>query len=164
METDKQNSIKMLVDQLRRLVRVVWLDSWKIGKQFGLTGPQSGVLRILAAAGPMSSVELSRRLYVTPSNITGIIDRLEKKELVERFRKQGDRRVVMVGLTGQGGQLASQLPDPIERQLIAGLARIDPRQAEELIAALDQILELMDAPLGETEAPVELFADVGPKS
>ena len=48
----------------------------KMGKQYGLTGPQSLVLRLLIKEGALSSADLSRQMYVTPSNITGIIDRL----------------------------------------------------------------------------------------
>ena len=54
-------------------------------------------------------------MYVTPSNITGIIDRLEKKGLVERIRQQGDRRVALITLTQSGQKLGQTIPDPIEK-------------------------------------------------
>ena len=88
MKSDNEPVINNLVVAIRKLIRAVYLDSQQINKQYGLTGPQSGVLRILIKNGPTSSADLSRLLYVTPSNITGIIDRLEKKALVERIRKK----------------------------------------------------------------------------
>jgi DNA-binding MarR family transcriptional regulator len=89
MEGYHQNEavIKQIVGNLRRLVKAVYLDSSKISRQYGLTAAQSIVLRILFQEGPLSSADLSRRLYVTPSNMTGVIDRLEKKGLVERVRQ-----------------------------------------------------------------------------
>ena len=71
------------------MVRTVYLDSLKMNKVFGLTGPQSTALRALHSCGPMSSAAMSKLLYVTPSNITGIIDRLEKKGLCPPGEKGG---------------------------------------------------------------------------
>jgi len=93
MGSDNDAVIKQIVGAIRRLIRAVSIDSVKMSRQFSLTAPQSGVLRSLSKSGPVSSASLSRELCVTPSNITGIIDRLEKKGLVQRARKEGDRRV-----------------------------------------------------------------------
>jgi DNA-binding MarR family transcriptional regulator len=89
MNPQNESVIQDIVWSVRRLVRAVYLDSQKISKRYGLTEPQSAVLRNLFNNGSMSSADLSRTLYVTPSNITGIIDRLEKKKFVERIRKEG---------------------------------------------------------------------------
>ncbi|CAB5103015.1 hypothetical protein D3OALGA1CA_1560 [Olavius algarvensis associated proteobacterium Delta 3] len=130
---------------IRRLVRAVSLDSAKMSRQFSLTAPQSGVLRSLASNGPISSAQLSRELYVTPSNITGIIDRLEKKGLVQRVRKEGDRRVALIMLTQAGEQLSSQLPDPIEIKLISALSDLESKKIADLRGALKLMLRLVDA-------------------
>ena len=70
--------VKEIVGAIRRLIRAISIDSVKMSRQFSLTAPQSGVLRSLARSGPVSSADLSRELCVTPSNITGIIDRLAR--------------------------------------------------------------------------------------
>ena len=82
MSSENEIIIKEIVSSIRRLYRAVYLDSSKVSRRFGLTGSQSGVLRTLFRNGPLSSADLSRNLFMTPSNITGIIDRLEKKGLV----------------------------------------------------------------------------------
>lgn len=46
--------------------------------------------------------EISRRYNIPPSTLTGIIDRLEKKALVERLRTSEDRRAVEVAATENG--------------------------------------------------------------
>ena len=136
--------IKDIVESIRRLVRAEYLDSRKMSKEFGLTGPQSLVLRLLVKNGALSSADLSRQMYVTPSNITGIIDRLEKKGLVERIRKQGDRRVALITLTGSGQQLGKTIPDPIEKKFINQLADLEPQHLQILAMAMTQILNLVD--------------------
>ena len=141
--------IKDIVESIRRLVRAEYLDSQKMSKQYGLTGPQSLVLRLLIKNGALSSADLSRQMYVTPSNITGIIDRLEKKGLVERIRKQGDRRVALITLTPSGQKLGQSIPDPIEKKIVNQLADLEPEQLQLMAMAMSQILNLIDTKRAE---------------
>jgi DNA-binding MarR family transcriptional regulator len=145
MKAQNEFLIKEIVGSIRMLIRAVCLDSSKMSKEFGLTGPQSSVLRILARRGPLSSAEVSRHMHVTPSNVTGIVDRLERKGLVERIRQQKDRRVVSVRLTEDGKSISHSLPDPIENRLISGLSDLDSQRIKTLNQALKQILTLIDA-------------------
>ena len=82
---------------------------------------------------------------MTPSNITGIIDRLEKKGMVQRNRMEGDRRVTLIQLTETGEQVSRGLPDPIEIRLISGLSELSPKQIKKLDDALEQIIDILDA-------------------
>ncbi len=144
---DSQNDavVKEIVGAIRRLIRAVSIDSVKMSRQYSLTAPQSGVLRSLSRGGPLSSASLSRELCVTPSNITGIIDRLEKKGLVQRSRMQDDRRVTLIQLTELGSQLSRNLPDPIEVRLISGLSELPPKKVKKLDEALEKIIDILDA-------------------
>jgi MarR family transcriptional regulator, organic hydroperoxide resistance regulator len=145
MYAENEQLIQEIVGAIRKFVRAVSLDAFKMSRQYGLTGPQSSVLRTLVQYGPLSSAALSRRLYVTPSNVTGIIDRLEKKGLVERVKKEGDRRVALIMLTETGTELSNKLPDPIEKRLIYGLADLESEHVRILSLVMNQILNLIDA-------------------
>jgi DNA-binding MarR family transcriptional regulator len=144
MAPNNEVVIKDIVESIRRLVRAEYLDSQKMSKQYGLTGPQSLVLRMLIKKGSLSSADLSRQMYVTPSNITGIIDRLEKKGLVERIRKPGDRRVALITLTQSGQELGKTIPDPIEKKFVNQLADLETDHLQILAMAMNQILNLID--------------------
>ncbi|MFZ7126151.1 MAG: MarR family winged helix-turn-helix transcriptional regulator [Desulfobacterales bacterium] len=137
-----------IVDSIRQLYRMVYQDAFKVCRRYGLTASQSAVLRTLFMHGPMSSAELSRKLFVTPSNITGIIDRLEKKQLVERVRMQRDRRVAMITLTDGGQEISRDLPDPAENKLVVALAHLDEDRVEYLRKAMEEILSLVEAQNG----------------
>ena len=163
MSAENELIIKEIVDAIRRLYRAVYIGSSKMSRQFGLTGAQSGVLRNLFAHGPLSSAALSRRLYVTPSNITGVIDRLERKGLVERIRKEGDRRIALITLTEKGDELSKSLPDPIEKKLISELGDLEPEHVELLSMALNQIINLIDTK-GVEDASMELNQEISPIS
>ena len=161
MNPQNESVIQDLVWSIRRLVRAVYLDSQKISKRYGLTGPQSAVARNLYNNGPMSSADLSRKLFVTPSNITGIIDRLGKKQLVKRIKKEGDRRVALITLTDTGKELSKTLPDPIMKKFIAELADLEPEHVQLLAMAMNQILNLIDTEEVEVE-PLEISSEPVP--
>lgn len=160
MSEKNQIMIKEIVGSIRRLYRAVYLDSSKMSRRFGLTSSQSGVMRTLSDRGPLSSADLSRSLFVTPANITGIIDRLEKKGFVERVRKEGDRRVALINLTVSGLELSQQLPDPIEKKLTSGLADLDEESVATLNESMVRVLNLIDAE-EVPEGPIEITADNG---
>ncbi len=118
-------ALKGIADSIRRLHRIIYLDESRISKRFGLTGPQNGVMRALHRHGPMSSADLSRELFMTASNMTGIVDRLEQKGLVARERTPEDRRISMIALTPEGHRLSRRLLDPVEELLFERLVDHD---------------------------------------
>jgi DNA-binding MarR family transcriptional regulator len=145
MKEENEKVIQEIIDSIRQLYRTIQLDSSKMSRKYGLTAPQSSVLRMLSKYGPLASTELSRMLYMTPSNITGIIDRMEKKGLVTRIRQPGDRRVVLLQLTEKGAGLSKTLPDPIEEKLSIHLSSLESGQVQQLKNGIYQILQLIDA-------------------
>ena len=68
----------------------------------GLTPTQLGVLEALLHKGPLSQAALGRKLLTSPGNMTDVIGKLERRGLVRRGRKPGDRRAVRVDLTEAG--------------------------------------------------------------
>ena len=126
MKAEDEAAIPDIVDSIRRPVRAVYFDSWKMSRQYGLTGLQSSVLRNLVNDGSRSTTDLTRMLYVTPSNINGIIDRLYKKGLVKRIKKQGDRLVTLITLTESGQRPGRSIPDPIINLSISELGDLEP--------------------------------------
>ena len=67
-------------------------------KNLDLTGPQSMLIGILGHHGKLKISDLSKKMGLSNSTVSGIIDRLEAHGLIERIRDSDDRRVVMVDL------------------------------------------------------------------
>lgn len=160
MRTDNERVINEIVQRLRWLVRATYQDAARISGQYGLTGAQGAVIRNLARFGPMSSAELSRRLYVTPATVTGIIDRLKKKGLVERHRQTKDRRVVLIALSETGEGIGQSLPDPIEIKLISGLAGMPTEEIETLAQSMKYLVELVG---NDSDSPSDQSVDAPPE-
>lgn len=65
----------------------------------GITPPQGMVLRLLSKEGPIKLTELSSKMSLSNSTVSGIVDRLEKQGIVERTRSNQDRRVVYIAIS-----------------------------------------------------------------
>jgi len=83
----------------------------RIFERWGLTLPQFDVLAELARAEGhgFTFVDLSRLLLVTSGNLTGIVDRLEARNLVRREADLSDRRTIRVRLTQKGRTLTEEI-------------------------------------------------------
>jgi MarR family 2-MHQ and catechol resistance regulon transcriptional repressor len=78
-------------------------------KAFDLTPPQFGVLEALAHLGPMKMCEIGSKLLMSGANVTGVVDRLEKKGLVRRVMDAEDRRLYLIHLTDAGSKLIAKI-------------------------------------------------------
>ena len=88
-----------------RTLRLMARAQFEIGmrlKYIGLSIPQFDVLSTLTEQEGLSQRALAERLYVTKGNVSGLVDRLEQAELVERRDTPGDRRSHGVFLTEKG--------------------------------------------------------------
>ena len=79
----------------------------ELWREFDLMPPQQMVLGLLDEPKPMG--ELAQHMHCDSSNITGIVDRLEERGLVERQAAERDRRVKLVALTAEGEALRDEL-------------------------------------------------------
>ena len=72
---------------------------------YKITMEQLVVLEILLSNGDMNMTELSKTVWKQNANITRIVDKLEKRQLVIRKAVEGDRRAYLVSITDRGKQL-----------------------------------------------------------
>ncbi|MFB7930487.1 MULTISPECIES: MarR family winged helix-turn-helix transcriptional regulator [Streptomyces] len=88
-----------------------------------LTGAQARLLSLLCLE-PLPMRRLAQRLKCEPSNVTGIVDRLEARGLVERQPDPADRRVKVAAATGEGRAVARSLRESLRfaREPLAGLS------------------------------------------
>ena len=91
----------------------------RVFKTYGLTGASYNILRVLERAGKSgrNCGDIGRRLITDVPDITRLIDRLEKLNLVTRERAVNDRRVVHVTITPSGRKAVNELkPQLLELQ------------------------------------------------
>ncbi|EAQ81974.1 MarR family winged helix-turn-helix transcriptional regulator [Blastopirellula marina] len=124
----------------------------RLFRKYGLTSSQYNVLRILRGEGKaLPSLEIAERMIQVVPAITGLIDRLEKQELVERRRCNDDRRVVFVEITEKGMTLLSEMDQPVSDTHVQLMGHLSKAELQELSRLLEKA-RMSLAPGKEKEA------------
>src|SRR5207245_10110981 len=130
-QSKPEEIVRLLMDLSRNLTS--YYDT-KLA-ELHLTMPQAMLLRQLGDAMPMN--EAAGKLHCDPSNVTGIVDRLEARGLIERRHLTKDRRVKHLALTPAGRRLRSR----VEAVLSAapGVSDLGASDQAALLSLLGQI-------------------------
>jgi DNA-binding MarR family transcriptional regulator len=105
-----------------------------------LTPPQYNVLRILRGAGEqgLTASEIGERMITRDPDVTRLVDRLEKRGLVERWRCTHDRRVVWTRVSPAGLAAIEPLDGPLHELHVAQLAHLGADKLRTLVALLEE--------------------------
>jgi DNA-binding MarR family transcriptional regulator len=131
------------VDQARRRRG---LDSWL---DLPLTMAQLKSLFFISNQAGTTSGKLAAALGVTPTNVTGIIDRLVRRGLVTRAENAEDRRMLLLTLTPRGDELVVRLRELRRSYLMQLLARLDDEDLASLARGLGALTRAAEAQEGE---------------
>lgn len=129
----------------KTVVNLIFTYNWitEKTKQFfekgDITSQQYNILRILRGAGkPLSTLQIRQRMLDKMSDTSRIVDRLVKKELVQKVICKTDRRLVDVTITDAGMQLLDRL-DSYNEQMDSMLGNLTEEDAKMLNHLLDKI-------------------------
>jgi DNA-binding MarR family transcriptional regulator len=136
--------VREIIYQIRRLMQAGELFTKELNKTYQVSAPQLHCLLALYEQGPLPPSQIARSIMVKSSTVTGIIDRLEQKGLVERLRNSPDRRVITIQLTEAGKELARNAPPPIQHKIVDGLQRLPEKEINQIIASLSKLTQLLD--------------------
>jgi DNA-binding MarR family transcriptional regulator len=113
--------------------------------QGGLTGPQQAAMTALVKSGGLSLKDLSRELGLAHSTVSGIVDRLEKRGMVERNTDGDDRRVSRIVPTRQVRDFVQETMPELERhplaEALAEATDAERQAAAEGVGTLRRLLE-----------------------
>ncbi len=129
-----------VVELIGEVVARFYEDYEEAAAEHALTGAQARLLSLLCVeALPMR--RLAQRLKCEPSNVTGIVDRLEARGLVERQPDPADRRVKVAAATDEGRRVARSLRESLRfaREPLAGLSE------RERLALRDALRGMLEA-------------------
>jgi MarR family 2-MHQ and catechol resistance regulon transcriptional repressor len=108
-------------------------------REHGITESQLGVLEALYHLGPMAQTQLCGKILKSGSNLTTVVDNLERRGLVRRERDTADRRVQVVHLTAAGKRaIEAAFPGHVDRvsELLCNLTRDEQKQLGRLCRKL----------------------------
>ncbi len=141
---NNKDHVKEIVWLIRRLMQGSYLYNKELNKKYQVSAPQLSSLLALYENGPLPPSQIAKYIMVNSSTVTGIIDRLEQKGLVERSRISLDRRVITVTLTERGQELAKNAPPPIQEKIVDGLQKLPPTEIEQIVQALTKLTYMLD--------------------
>ena len=114
-------------------------------RSLGLTCSQFDVIATLGDAEGMTCKELSEKTLVTKGTLTGVLDRLEKKGLIERVPSREDRRSIFIRLTPKGdARFREVFPAHIQHMkpyFERGLTAAEVKKLRELLLRLKESFE-----------------------
>src|SRR5262249_43873534 len=112
-----------------------------------LTGPQQSVMHALVQSDGMSLKELSAHLGLAHSTVSGIVDRLQERGMVERRTSETDRRVTRIGVTREVRDFVRDtMPGLLLHPLEEALARATAAQRGAIVEGLKTLREMLENP------------------
>ena len=124
---------------LYRALDAVMPSFRKIFNDFSLTEQQWRVLRVLWDLNAVTLNRLAEITLIPAPSLVGIIDRLERAQLVNRQRSQADRRKINIVLTSQGAALEDEIMPRVASTYAELKQSVDPETWDQLIEGLEEI-------------------------
>lgn len=135
------------IDEIERsIMQISWLAQRQFmqlldEERFRITLPQFYTLLYLEQTGAPSKMSgLADATHQSAASLTGVVDRLREKHLVERVRDEKDRRQVMVAATAQGRELVAEIKQARREQLHMALTQLGETELDTLVLLLDRVL------------------------
>jgi DNA-binding MarR family transcriptional regulator len=117
------------------------LQAEQLVKAAALTGAQYNVLRILRGAEPngLPCRAIGERMISHDPDITRLLDRMEKRDLISRERQSDDRRVVKTRITKKGLELLKPLDQPMHDLHKRQFRHVSPARLKVLAEVLQEL-------------------------
>ncbi len=139
----RDQELRLIEKAIRRIVRAHDVQSRALVKASGLTAAQLVLMKGIAELGEVTSAALSVYADISPATVVTVLDNLEERGLIERYRSGSDRRIVHTRLTQRGGEMAAAAPEPLGEGFAARFDALPVARRTEIRAALTALADLL---------------------
>jgi MarR family transcriptional regulator, organic hydroperoxide resistance regulator len=146
---DKSQLVQEIVELERQVGRIIGQHAQIIWIDSGLTLVQLRSLFLIANKGSTNFRKLAEALGVTPSNVTGIVDRLVEQGLVSRTQNPEDRREMMLQATDKGKALVSNIKETGIKRMTQILSLLSLGELSSLVQGLSAFIRAADSYKGQ---------------
>ena len=151
------NVSEQVLNTLRQIIRAIDIQSKYLSKNYGLTGPQLVAMREIALEPYITIGALAKRVSLSQATVTTIIDRLEARELVVRYRSEADKRKVILQVTEKGQELLAANPTFLQEEFVQKFEALEDWEQTLILSSIQRLSVMMRAP--EVEKHPELSAE-----
>ncbi|MGO4694590.1 MarR family winged helix-turn-helix transcriptional regulator [Paenibacillus sp. 2TAB26] len=144
MANEKQNDSLDLFIALSRASQWVNAHADRDIRKNGLNRTEFGVLELLYHRGPQPLQQIGEKVLMSSGNITYVVDKLEKKQMVRRRASTTDRRLIYAELTDEGKQFVEDVFPAHEdaiKQAVNGLTTEEKQSASKLLKKLGKFAQ-----------------------
>ncbi|WP_409184208.1 MarR family winged helix-turn-helix transcriptional regulator [Amycolatopsis sp. VS8301801F10] len=138
MSSEREDLVAELLLRSRVLSTETVMFHTALAEQNGLSTVESKVTDYLARLGPLTPKELAGYAGLAPASVTALVDRLERKGVVNRMPHPDDRRKVLVRLDPAGVERVAPLWDHIVAAMKSIAAGYSDEQLQTVIGFLEQ--------------------------
>ena len=139
----EENISMQIMMRLRQIIQEMSRHSKQLQEKYNITLPQLICLKEVADHGPIAIGALTQIVFINNSTVTGIIDRLETRKLVQRVRISKDRRQVHVEITQAGLKFLEDAPPPIHHRFMEKLEKMKPEDVSVLLWGLELLVDML---------------------
>lgn len=151
--TSLTNDQMRLLTAIRRISHAADSHSKWVERELGITVPQLVVLAAIERLGEVTTGALAEAASLSQATVTTILDKLEAKALVSRYRSTLDRRIVHSRLSPDAQRLLEAAPPLLSLAFVRRFEALSARRKSAVVSAVEQVAELMDAASEEAIAP-----------
>jgi DNA-binding MarR family transcriptional regulator len=156
-EADERTArTRAILRNFRIAFRSVQQHSHWVESQCGVSGAQLWAMWELLLAPGLKVSELSRAMAIHQSTASNLLDKLEKRGLVQRQRKGPDLRVVRLFLTPEGLEVVNRAPRPAQGVLTDALSRLPGNVLENLGQSIEMLVAEIN--MKDEKAAMEPFS------
>lgn len=128
---------------LRRIIQAIDLHSRQLVRQHGITTPQLIILKQIQENQAITVSQLANQVSLKQATVTDILNRLERKGLVQREKDTNDRRRVLVQETQAGKKLLDAAPSPLQDTFLEKFDNLEDWQQNMILSSLQLLGTLM---------------------
>ena len=133
---------RLVLDSIRRIVRVLRNFSKSTERDFGLSTAQIYVLQKLFEAKRSLTVnELAEATLTHQSSVSVVVSKLTSRKLLERIANEQDSRSVRLSITTEGKYLLGKSPTSIQDRLTKALSKMSPKERKGLVEGLQALIQ-----------------------
>ncbi len=137
LKMSKIESISQIINLNRNFNRTLRHEFHDLMQNSGFTLPQLSVISILAKNGEQKVSDISEKMGLSDSTVSGILDRLEQKGIIERKRDKDDRRVVKIYLIKGSQPICREFHRKREKYFAGLLKMLSEQEINDIIKGLE---------------------------
>ena len=136
--------LQALMKAIRVIAQAIDTRSKAMSRISGLTIPQVVILQGVRDLGEVTTNGLSRHVDLSPGTVVSILDKLEERGFIERYRNAHDRRVVHTRMTASGAAILAQAPSLLPDEVVLAIKELDDVDRRSLVGSFQSVAAMLN--------------------